>query len=1126
MTCEILNVDKDWVLWNGAIGEEMDSLIKNGTWILVDRPKDRKVIGCRWLFKIKPGIPGVESKRHKARLVARGFTQKEGIDYQEIFAPVVKHTSIRILMSVVVNKDLELEQMDVKTAFLHGDLEEELYMEQPEGVVSVGNEDKDDSERIDTEKTPYSSDVGSMMYAMIGTQPDLAYGIGLGELLRYIKRSQDLSLVYTKGKDLSVVGYCDSDHGGDLDRKRSTSGYVFTVGGNTISWKSCLQPVMALSSTEAEFIALTEAVKEAIWVKGLLGDLGFVQDNAQVWCDSQSAICLSKNSVFHERTKHMALKRSFLSEIKEEEWYQSPRFLRVMANDAGTTTIMKASFQVFNENSDFSLWKTRMKAHLGLAGLKGIVDDFSLTKTVPLTKAEGKKVEEGDDVTESSQTKEVQDLDKIEKSEQAMNRIIAHVGDAVLRKIDHCKTAAEMWETLNKLYMETSLPNRIYVQLKFYSFKMSDSKTINENVNEFLKIVAELSSLEIVVGEEVRAILFLNGLSSRYSQLKHTLKYGNKALLLQDVISSAKSLERELDELQELEKSPSTVLYTTERGRQPVKNNQKNGQGRGRSRSNSKTRLTCWFCKKEGHVKKDCFARKKKMESEEQGEAGVITEKLVFSEALSVNDQLVKDLWVLDSGCTSHMTSRRDWFCNFQENGSTTILLGDDHSVESQGQGSIRINTHGGSIKVLNNVKLGHMSLNNLKVLAGKGLLNGKEIKELDFCEHCVMGKSKRLSFNVGKHDAVDALSYVHADLWGSSNLSPSLSGKQYFLSIIDDKTRKVWLYFLKTKDETFEKFCEWKELVENQVDRKVKCLRTDNGLEFCNTRFDSYCKTHGIERHRTCTYTPQQNGVAERMNRTIMEKVRCLLNESGLDESFWAEAAATAAYIINRSPASAIDHNVPEELWLNKKPGYKHLKRFGSLAFVHHDQGKLKPRALKGVFLGYPAGTKGYKIWLLDEEKCVISRNVVFQEDTVYKDFKRKISEAEKNDSETITPNSEDITELVKEQVSSKQGGVITEQEEISDDESNEETGDTEIVQSPARAGLTNYQLERDRPRRKIVAPVKMKDYTQFAFALMTCEILNVEEEPQCLHDAQKDKDWVLWNGAIGEEIDSLIKN
>lgn len=121
-------------------------------------------------------------------------------------------------------------------------------------------------------------------------------------------------------------------------------------------------------------------------------------------------------------------------------------------------------------------------------------------------------------------------------------------------------------------------------------------------------------------------------------------------------------------------------------------------------------------------------------------------------------------------------------------------------------------------------------------------------------------------------------------------------------------------------------KFCEWKNLVKNQVDRKVKCLRTDNGLEFCNTAFDVFCKKFGIERHKTCSYTPQQNGVAERMNRTIMEKVRCLLSESGLEERFWAKAAATSVYLINRIPSPANDFNIPEELWLGKAPGYGHL--------------------------------------------------------------------------------------------------------------------------------------------------------------------------------------------------------
>lgn len=132
---------EDWEKWDLASDDEMDSLIKNGTWVLVKRPKDRKVISCKWLYKLKPGMTEEDPKRHKARLVARGFTQKEGIDYHEVFAPVVKHVSIRTLLSLVVNLDLELEQMDVKPAFLHGNLEENLYMEQPEGYEEKSKPD-------------------------------------------------------------------------------------------------------------------------------------------------------------------------------------------------------------------------------------------------------------------------------------------------------------------------------------------------------------------------------------------------------------------------------------------------------------------------------------------------------------------------------------------------------------------------------------------------------------------------------------------------------------------------------------------------------------------------------------------------------------------------------------------------------------------------------------------------------------------------------------------------------------------------------------------------------------------------------------------------------------------------
>nr|KYP59892.1 Retrovirus-related Pol polyprotein from transposon TNT 1-94 [Cajanus cajan]KYP59910.1 Retrovirus-related Pol polyprotein from transposon TNT 1-94 [Cajanus cajan] len=110
------------------MGEEMESLHKNQTWKLIKLPKGRHVAGCKWIFKRKSGIPGIETVRYKARLVAKGFSQKEGVDYNEIFSLVVRHTSIRVLLAIVACQDLELEQLDVKTAFLHGKLEEDILM--------------------------------------------------------------------------------------------------------------------------------------------------------------------------------------------------------------------------------------------------------------------------------------------------------------------------------------------------------------------------------------------------------------------------------------------------------------------------------------------------------------------------------------------------------------------------------------------------------------------------------------------------------------------------------------------------------------------------------------------------------------------------------------------------------------------------------------------------------------------------------------------------------------------------------------------------------------------------------------------------------------------------------------
>ncbi|XP_048619882.1 uncharacterized protein LOC125590371 [Brassica napus] len=304
--------------------------------------------------------------------------------------------------------------------------------------------------------------------------------------------------------------------------------------------------------------------------------------------------------------------------------------------------------------------------------------------------------------------------------------------------------------------------------------------------------------------------------------------------------------------------------------------------------------------------------------------------------------------------------------------------------------------------------------------LVKSGFIVDKDFKTLDFCEHCIIGKSHKQSFPKAKHVTNGILEYVHSDLWGSPSTPDNLAGPKYFVTFIDDFSKKVWIYFLKTKDEVFSKFREWKAEVETKTEKKVKCLRTDNGLEFCNKQFDDYCKKAGIKRHRTCTYTPQQNGVSERMNRTILT--------------------------------------------------------FGCTAYVHITEEKTGPRAIKGVFVGYPMGTKGYRVWIEEEGRCRTIRNVVFNEDEL---------------GPSPSAESEGTSDQGGEESSSSSNSSSDEEQdhEVDSERDHEsESGDTET--------LDTYVLARDRERRHNVRPPsRYEDGNFVAYALNVIDDLEVQE-------------------------------
>ena len=176
-----------------------------------------------------------------------------------------------------------------------------------------------------------------------------------------------------------------------------------------------------------------------------------------------------------------------------------------------------------------------------------------------------------------------------------------------------------------------------------------------------------------------------------------------------------------------------------------------------------------------------------------------------------------------------------------------------------------------------------------------------------------------------------------------------------------------MWVYVLKRKDQVFKRFLEWKALVKKSTARKLKALHTDNGGEYTSAEFEAYLRKEGVRHELTVPKTLEQNGVAERMNRTLLETTRSMLGYSQLPPKFWAEALSTAVYLQNRSPTKAVEAMTPFEAWVGEKPNVGHQSTFGCVAYAHVDKDerkKLDGKASKCVFLGYGTETKGYRLY------------------------------------------------------------------------------------------------------------------------------------------------------------------
>ena len=193
---------------------------------------------------------------------------------------------------------------------------------------------------------------------------------------------------------------------------------------------------------------------------------------------------------------------------------------------------------------------------------------------------------------------------------------------------------------------------------------------------------------------------------------------------------------------------------------------------------------------------------------------------------------------------------------------------------------------------------LAHMSEKGLQILEKKSLIPFAKGTPLNFCDYCLFGKQHRVSFRRSSTRKTNVLDFVYSDVCGPIEVE-SLGGNRYFVTFIDDASRKVCVYVLKTKDQVFQLFKKFHAMVEREKGKSLKCLRIDIEDEYTSNEFENYCSEYSIRHEKRVPGTSQHNGVAERINRTIVEKVRCMLRMDKLRKSLWAEAVKTACYLI-----------------------------------------------------------------------------------------------------------------------------------------------------------------------------------------------------------------------------------
>nr|CAN77981.1 hypothetical protein VITISV_043416 [Vitis vinifera] len=772
--------------------------------------------------------------------------------------------------------------------------------------------------------------------------PDIAFVVGMlgrylsnprsqhwkaaKKVLRYLQGTTDLMLTYRRTNILDVVGFCDADFAGCIDDKKSTTSYIFMMVGGVVSWKSVKQTLTTSSTMEAEYVACYEACCHAMWMRNFISTLGVV--------DSIS------------------------------------RPLKLFCDNSTAVAFSKNTRSIScSKHIDVKFYFVKEKV------VESLID------------------------------------------------------------IEHMSTKKIKWTTWNDygLARGTVKPQFIYYEENF----------VFGNSNRYLSKCNSLKRVEAITG----CCVYIRGKGSIKDPKKGLLNELSTMKLELDDEARRKKLG--------ISSNIEALVIERQRRSKSRKPSNDYNCDKSRGKSKSLKEIKCFHYDKLGHIKRKCKKIRReqfKGKCEEQKEDKDIVvvasdgDTTIVCDDACVNLACQDSTWVVDTAMSFHITTHKDFFSSYTSGSFGWVRMGNEAKCEIVGMRDVELETSIGCKMVFKDVRhvpemcfslisigkfddegyhshlgeekntlyktkarlvkgevniveneastelwhkrLSHISEKGLQVLTRKKFLPIKGTSLLP-CTHCLSGKQSRVAFHkFPSRRKPDILDLVHFDV--CTMQSNTLGGALYYVTFIDDHSRKVWAYALKSKYQALDVFKDFHVKIERQTGKQLKYVRVYNGHEYRGP-FEQYCRSHGIKLEKIVHKTPQQNDVAKKMNRTICDRIRCMLSHAKLLKSFRGEAMRTTIDLINLSPSYPLEGDLPKRVLTRKFVSFEHLRVFGCRTFVHVPRDewyKLDSKTKQCIFLGYSNEEFGYRLWDSATKKIIKSRDVVFFKDQTIEDL------------------------------------------------------------------------------------------------------------------------------------------